>query len=244
MSRAQAPRDLELGVASAGGDDPRAHEMRDRDGSLGHAATGAPHEHRLAGPHARAGDEHPPRRQRRQRERRGLRPTHPVGHAGDIRRRHDEELGGGPCAVLAEDPEAVAEGLVAGEAGVAAAAGDARVHHHAVARRKGGDARAHRLHGAGGVGSHDVRKDERHAGEAAGQHQVEPVDCRRGDADADLVGMGDHRLGHIPDLERIDAARRRERERAHQKDGVTGCSAGRSGIGTAAPPETGTSERA
>jgi hypothetical protein len=152
----------------------------------------------------------------------------------------------GPRAVLAQDAEVAAERLLAAEAGGAVPARHAGIHHHAIARVEALHVGADRVHDAGGVGPHHVRERERHARKTVGEHQVEPVDGGRVDPDPDVGALAQLGRGDVPHLERVDARRRGERERAHQKAGVTGCSAGPSRTGTAEPPATGwsTSENA
>ena len=83
-------------------------------------------------------------------------PRHLRRHRRHVRGRHHHQFRGGARAVLAQDREVGAERLLARQAGGAAAAGDAGVEHHPVARADAGDLGADRLHDPGAVGADDV----------------------------------------------------------------------------------------
>src|SRR6185295_18355328 len=97
--------------------------------------------------------------------------------------RDDHEFGSGARAMLADDPEEVAERFLSLPARGARAAGEARIYHDPLAR-------PHRRHGGSDRVDHsrtirprDVRKDVAHARQAVGDEEVEAIE--RGGVDAD-----------------------------------------------------------
>ena len=184
---AEAHGGLELGVGTAGDDGARAKMDGDLQRRHPDPAADAPDQHRLRRPELRSGRQHPPGRQGRQREGRGLRPRHPFRHAGEVGRGHDHQLGRGAREMLAQDREVRAERLFAFPARRAGAAGEARIDQHPIARPPSSGRGSHRVHFTGAVGADHVRKGWLRVGKPARHPEIQPIQRRAPDPDQDIV---------------------------------------------------------
>jgi hypothetical protein len=88
---------------------------------------------------------------------------------------------------LPEDPEITTHRLVPRAAIPAQSAGNHRVEHDPVSRRRSGDAVTDGLDGARDVGSEDQWKGERMTGDASSDPDVEVVEANGRHADADFT---------------------------------------------------------
>ena len=213
---AEDARGLELGVGTAGHDGASAEMPRDLEGRDRHAAADAPDEHRLAWAERCPRGEHPPGRERRQRERRRLHPGHVRRHGSQVLRGQDHVFRGGPGAVLAEHAEARAGRFLAGSAGGAPAARDAGVDHDPVAGSNPLDGRADRLDDASAVRAHDVREAVSHTEQAVDDEEIEPVERRGVHPHADIAGRLDLGTGKLPQRQVVEPAHGVEREGLHR----------------------------
>ena len=78
------------------GEDSRALQARDLDGRLADAAAGGQHEDVLAALQPRAGDQHVPGGDERQRKRRRVDERHRIGQRHQVLERHLDQLGVAP----------------------------------------------------------------------------------------------------------------------------------------------------
>ena len=161
---------------------------------------------------ARVG-QHPPGRQGRQREGRGLRPRHPFGHAGEIGRGHDHQLGDGARKMLAQDREVRAERLFAFPARRAGAAGEARIDQDSIADRPSPGRGSHRDDLTGAVGADHMRKGGRRVGKPVRHPEIEPIQRRAPDPDQDIIRRADGGWRDVLNLELVQPAGARERQR-------------------------------
>lgn len=206
----------ELVGGAAGGDDAGAEVLCDLDGRLRHASAGAPHQHGLAGAEASAGDQHPPRGERRQREGRGLAPRPAAGARGEVGGGHGDDFRDGAVEVFTEDPVLGAEGLVVGTAGGAMPTTGAGVEHHFIPDGGGGDTRPHGGDHPGAVGSDDVRQHRRAPGDAADDEEIEPVERGGPDPDVHPPRRRGRRGGEVGEGEAVEPAGGRQHEGAHR----------------------------
>ena len=211
----------QLRVARARDDDLRPLQLGDAQRGERHAAANPPDEHRLAGPHSRSGDHHTPRSEGHQRKRSGFSPAdggRECRDDGDILLGHDDALSDGPRQVLAEQPVVDAQRVLAGAAVLAAIVRDPRVDHDAVARPHRPYLGSRRLHHAGAVRPQDVREAVL-AGQAPHDMEIEVVERGGAQRDADLARPHRRGVGHIGEVQLVEAAGSADDPGAHTAGG-------------------------
>ena len=157
-------------------------ERRDRD-----RPTDSEDQDGLARGHPRLGDHHPPGGEKDQRKGRRFLETQPFGDRPEVDLRHDNRLGEGAIAVLAEDVMAVAEAVLALGAVIAGSVTQPRVEKDPGPDGVLGGARAIRRHDARPIGAADVGEGHSRDHPGAGE-QVQVVDGRRPQFDQHLAG--------------------------------------------------------
>jgi hypothetical protein len=212
---AERPRPLELLRRARGDEDARSESRRDLDQKGGDAAAGARHQDRL--PRACLGvrDDDPPRRQPRERQRRGLEPRQVRRPRSHLVRGDDDPLRVRPLVGDAEDAEARA-----GRSLVVAPV-ERRVDHHLGADGDALDAGADRGDDPGAVAAEHGRQRDFAADP---DPQVTPVQRCRDEVDADLSGPG-LRVGQLDRTKPVRAAELLQLDRSHGiRGGGASCS--------------------
>src|SRR5690606_27360534 len=134
----------------------RAGQLRDLHGRGPDSSGRSGHEHGFTGAQASPCDQTTPGRGKREWRRRGAVEIVPAGNRVDVPCRYDDEFGESALCMLAEDPKAYAQRILATDAPFADATREGRIDDHGIARLDVVNAGSERLNDTGDIGAADV----------------------------------------------------------------------------------------